>query len=298
MIACLVIVFCVSCKDRNLNSIEETPETIQNINQITDSNVFSVEKLDFFRTYGHLFPGTGMEGYRMSSWTFFGTLSGNFTASNADIQKQLSKTHIVVSCLSTDGIEYIPDSYTWVISGKERNKRNFRLIVFFSQNMQPEKTNIEQIKLVSGNDGVISYIIGNYEIEQIQYAEPQKAFCFESPLEVFDSAKEINLLYYIAIPTMHNSEEIDFDITISDNPSIVDATILSWEFDPVATENAKNSYSTLKTEKELEHFRVYKLVVNITSSKPNVVIQPYISVIEGEEVHNCRTEPMVINRVQ
>lgn len=72
--------------------------------------------------------------------------------------------------------------------------------------------------------------------------------------------------------------------------------ILSWKVDDELTKDVKLMYSNLKTEKELENFKVYVINTKINTNKKNLVIQPYISVILKEEIYNCITESFLINR--
>lgn len=220
ILACFLLLICVSCKQEKSGVIDTATNGTKSADVAT---IPFIESVSFFEADGFLFPGTGVEGYNISSLTFFGKISGSFT-SNSDIQKMLSQGYIVVNCLLDDGTEYKPNNYTWSVSGIENDNRNFRLTLFFPQDTTFKDGNIQQIKIISGNTGEVNYSIGNYKIRQVQYTEPKKAFCFESPLEVPTSSKEMTLLYYIAIPEKHSSEDINFEVTnryITVEPSLL-----------------------------------------------------------------------------
>lgn len=293
IIACSLIVFCVSCKGKNV--IDTQPHVVneQNIGNNTNKNSI-IESVRLFETEGFLFPEMNIQSKKGFSLSFFGTVSGELFI--RDVSEVFLQKYVSITCLTDDGIEYIPDNYSLFFSNvPETNNMNVRIDLHFSKEDRIIESNIKQINLLDQNGESTSYLIGNYRVKGVKYAEPQQAFCFESPLQ---ASKEMNFPYYIAIPTEHNSDEIDFDITVSDSPAIIDATIVSWEFDSKLTEELKQHYSVTKTPKELQYFKVYKLNVGMIFMKPSTVIQPYISVTNGTEIYNCKTDPFIIHLKQ
>lgn len=288
---CLSLICCKNVKDANENAVIP-PEEDENISE-TDENILKINSVDFYKTKGYLFPGFGPEGYRDSSITFFGRVYGDFTVDNDDIQDKLSQMHAVVSLTDEDDKTYEVTGYMWLVSGDKRNYRNFRLTTNVKPGILKNKTNVEKVTL-TGEKGYIHNSVGRYTIDPIQYSKSKNAFCFESPIDLLEHEDDMDLTYYIAVPAMHDEGKLDFNITISDNPSIVNASIKSWNYDSEITEYLKEQYSSMKTKQELKYLKVYRIIVDISSAEKNTVVQPYISVINDGQVYKCITTPLLI----
>ncbi|HOV40600.1 MAG TPA: hypothetical protein PLM59_02320 [Oscillospiraceae bacterium] len=223
---------------------------------------------------------------------FYGTI-GTTEKDNNRLSEIYRQKYIQIDFYSKNDKLYSSQDLDWTFSDLNYNEKNFTLAVPYSIETTENDVNFDKIILQS-KEGKQAFDVGNYHIGFFNTAETKKLSCVESPLLMQYPDVKLNLSYAVMMTEKTDNSEYDFHLEAGDS-SCWKIENIEWDYDEELTNQLKEEYSSIKTEKELEYLKVYRINVCITlPSKIDIAIKPIISAkIDGENVY-CTAEPFFL----
>lgn len=297
LLICFVAVSSTSCINVSSNKHQvSTPAAIEKEKSTHNQTIsgkpkFTIDTLNFTQSNGYLFPDSGGNESWWSDLKFYGKVSGRFSAiSNDEITDKLNKFYKVPSIKTEQGDDISISSANWLVSGSEDDKREFWLSLSCTQPIV-EPTVIKGIAI--NQDGTQeNYDTGEYTVQPMDYAQSKYGFVSENMIDLLDTASDNMIIdFRISVPQEHDERTLSFDVTISDNPNILSAEVVGWSYDETATTDAKEFYSTYKTAKELQYFKIYAVNIRVVTNVKDVVVQPCFTASYNNNSYHYMTDP-------
>jgi|GEM_PF-2196053 len=297
LLICFVAVSAASCINVSSNNHQaSSPAATEKDKSTHDQTIsgapkFAIDTLNFTQSNGYLFPDSGGNISWWSDLSFYGEVSGRFSAiSNDEITDKLNKFYKVPSIKTEQGDDIGISSANWLVSGSEDGKREFWLRLSCTQPIA-EPTVIKSIAI--NQDGAQeNYDTGEYTVHPTNYAQSKYGFVSENIIDLLDTASDDMIVdFRISVPQEHDERTLSFGVTISDNPNVLSAEVVGWSYDETATTDAKEFYSTTKTEKELQFFKIYAVNIRIVTKVKDVVVQPCFTASYNNNSYHVMTDP-------
>lgn len=222
----------------------------------------------------------------------YGTV-GTIETDNSRLTGIYNPKYSQIDFFDKDKKVYSSQNLDWEFNDSASRGKNITLMVPCQMKATVDKFQFNKIVLYS-KEGKQAFDVGNYHVTFFKTAETKRLSCVEAPFGVPDPDIDITLSYAVMMTENSNSSEYDFRLETVEAPDWkIERT--EWLYDEDLTKQMKTEYSSMKTEKELQYLKVYRVNTHtILPSKINFAIKPVISAnIDGEKIY-CTTEPFFL----